>query len=305
MRHDYGSATIVSVTGGKVGNASHLSEEPASSTFLTPGSGAVQARKPKTSIGDARVRRTVFGISFHDESVEELAHRIATEPVLPGTGPRMVATANIDHIVGLHENPAFRRSYDRAWAITADGWPVVLYARLMGKYRQGRVTGADLFPRIVAELQPGKHRLFCVTSSEKTAARLLERLETEAGIPRDMVRTHVPDFGFEHDSDKCQGMCAEIGRFGTTHLFMGVGAPKSEIWVDRHRDGLGDIYACCFGAALNFYAGTRRRAPVLVQNLGLEWAWRLSTEPKRLAMRYLRGGPRYLWLVIKDFLKGA
>ncbi|WCT73234.1 WecB/TagA/CpsF family glycosyltransferase [Sphingomonas naphthae] len=248
--------------------------------------------------------RPVFGLDFWDESVEELAHRIATEDVPAGEGVRMVATANIDHIVRLHENVAFRQSYDDAWAVTADGWPVVLYARLFGRYRQGRVTGADLFPRIVTRLSPTRHRMFCLTSSERTAGKLLERLDQE-GIPRSAVETCVPPYGFEKDEAYSRALAERIRDFGTTHLFMGVGAPKSEIWVDTHRDTLGDLYACCFGAALNFYAGTRRRAPMAFQAIGMEWCWRLLTEPKRLAMRYLEGGPKYLVIAIRDMLNGG
>ena len=240
-------------------HASKLSKQPPSAAFIER---PVRLDAPAFSrrLGsETRSTREVFGIRFCDEGIEELADRVATEPIPLGHGPRMIATANIDHIIGLYDNPAFRRSYDNAWAITADGWPVVLYSRLMGGYSQGRVTGADLFPRIIAQLSPERHRIFCVTSSDTTAGKLLERLDA-AGIPRAMVRTHVPPFGFEFDSDRCTGLCADIAAFGTTHLFMGVGAPKSEIWVDRHRIGLGDVYACCFGAAINFYAGTRHRA---------------------------------------------
>ncbi len=247
---------------------------------------------------EGKVQRPVFGIRFRDEPAADLAHSIATEPVPAGDGPRLIVTTNIDHVVQLAEVPAFRTAYDNAWAVTADGWPVVAYARLVGGYGGGRVTGADLFPLIAAELT-AEHRIVCLASSERTAVGLRERLERE-GVPPSVTEVIVPPYGFEADPVYGTMLARRIRAFGTTHLFMGVGAPKSEIWVDQHRETLGDLYACCFGAALNFYAGTRRRAPMLMQRLGLEWLWRMMGEPRRLIARYGRGAPRYLMLVLRD-----
>lgn len=233
-----------------------------------------------------------------------MAMRIARDPAPRGGGVRMVATTNIDHVVQLHKDAAFRASYDRAWAVTADGWPVLLYARMVSGYRQGRVTGADLFPRIVRQLSPSQHRLFCLVSGELTAQKLRERLVRE-GLQETDCRIVVPPFGFESDSAYSSWLADEIAAFRTTHLVMGVGAPKSEIWVDQHRHRLADLYACCFGAGLNFYAGTRRRAPEWVQKIGMEWAWRIAGEPRRLAMRYLSGAPQYVAFAARDLLRPA
>ncbi|MEH3107939.1 MAG: WecB/TagA/CpsF family glycosyltransferase [Sphingomonas fennica] len=253
--------------------------------------------------GPAALRRPLFGIRFNNEAADDLARRIATEPVPAGHGPRLVVTANIDHVVQLAERPDFRRAYDGAWAATADGWPVVAYARFAGGYAHGRVTGADLFPLIAGQLG-AEHRIFCLASGEATAVALAERLERE-GVPPVLTEVVVPPFGFEEDAAYSEALARRIRAFGTTHLFLGVGAPKSEIWVDRHRAALGDLYACCFGASLNFYAGTRRRAPRAMQRLGLEWLWRMMGEPRRLIARYGLGAPRYLWLVLRDLLRGG
>ena len=99
-------------------------------------------------------------------------------------------------------------------------------------------------------------------------------------------------------------MLAErIRRYGATHLFMGVGAPKSEIWMFEHRHRLGDCYGLAFGASFDFIAGTRKRAPAVLRHMGFEWTWRLASEPKRLARRYLIESWGFLEAVFRDMAK--
>ena len=90
---------------------------------------------------------------------------------------------------------------------------------------------------------------------------------------------------------------------GTTHLFLGVGSPKSEVWVDRHRDALGDLYAFGFGAALDFAAGRVARAPVWMRGTGLEWLFRLGQDPRRLVRRYSVNAVHFARLVLRDRAK--
>ena len=243
--------------------------------------------------------KPVLGLNFSTAGETELANTIVSATVPSGAGPRIVATANLDHVVNMSSNDEFRRAYSRAWVITADGMPVFLYARLRGLLLPGRVTGADLCGRVLRELSPANHRCFFMASSAETADRIQDFM-IGRGFSPESLEICVPPFGFETDAAYSQAVAERVERHGTTHLFLGVGSPKSEVWTDRFRALFGDCYVLNVGAGLDFFAGTKLRAPTFVQNAGLEWAWRFASEPRRLFRRYVVNSWRFLWLVGAD-----
>ena len=219
-----------------------------------------------------------------------------------GQGARFVVTANVDHIVQLRRNADLRDAYANAWCRTVDGTPVYLYARLRG-VGVPKVTGADLFARVMERLNPAVHRPFFVCASEEIAQGLKQGL-VQRGFPPEAVGSAIPPFGFEKDPAFGERMAAAIRDHGTTHLFFGVGCPKSEIWMNRHRNVLGDVYACAVGAALAFHIGALSRAPRLVRKMGMEWLWRALQEPNRLLKRYFVHSWAFL-AIVRDDMKGA
>ncbi len=228
----------------------------------------------------------VFGIDFSSRDKDALIRTLTREPVTPGSGLAMVVTANIDHVVNLLRNAKFRTAYGTAKLATADGFPVAVYARLRGADLPGRVAGPDLFAALMPALEPGRHRPFFVVSREGTGAKLRAYL-VGRGFAPDEVGVVCPPFGFEHDQEFSQSLAWQVQAHGTTHLVMGVGSPKSELWLYEWREALGDCYALGIGAGIDFFVGTEVRAPGWMQTLCLEWFWRMAREPKRLARRYL------------------
>lgn len=229
--------------------------------------------------------KPIFGIRFNNVSLEALAETIGEGPV-PGQKTRSIVTANLDHIVLLRENAALREAYRNSWRRTIDGMPVWLYARLRQQRVPNRITGADLFPQVLSRLAPSRHRLFFVVATTQIAQRMQAWLQN-AGFAAGQFGFDVPPLGFEKDVDYGKNLAAQIRANGTTHLFFGVGCPRSEIWIDRHREALGDVYAISVGAAIGFFAGTQRRAPKIFRRCGMEWSWRLLSEPRRLGPRYI------------------
>lgn len=241
--------------------------------------------------------RPVLGIRFSQLSMDDIL-ALVTRPPRAGQGALLTVTANVDHIVLLRKNAALRDAYAHAWQRTIDGAPVFLYSRLRGADVPQRVTGADLFPRLMEKLAGGPYRLFLVVADETIRNRLLQ-WASENGLAGAM-EIDIPPFGFEKDEEYGRRLAQRIRDHGTTHLIFGVGCPRSEVWVDRHRDQLGDCYAFAVGAAVAFFVGTIRRAPVLAQRVGLEWAWRVAAEPRRLAARYFVGSWTFFGAVIDD-----
>ncbi len=250
-------------------------------------------------LGGSIMVDSIFGLTFSSAGEAELAQTIAGEEVPSGEGPLVVATANLDHVVNMSRSAEFKTAYRRAWVITADGMPVFLYAKLRGLAIPARVTGSDLCRRILGQVVGTRHKLFFIVSSAETADRLRAEM-LRRGFTAHTLAFCVPPFGFERDDEYSRELTASIGRHGTTHLFLGLGSPKSEVWTDRFRADLGDCYVLNFGAGLDYFAGTRSRAPKLMQAVGLEWAWRLACEPRRLFRRYLVNSWRFLWVVSLD-----
>jgi N-acetylglucosaminyldiphosphoundecaprenol N-acetyl-beta-D-mannosaminyltransferase len=248
----------------------------------------------------AMVPNEAFGVRFsllpRSKIIEKLLEPGSTsDPRL-----RFVVTANVDHIVTLRRSSAFRAAYGGAFIATVDGAPVWLYLRLKGVRVPERVTGADLVPAIVAALDPGEHRVFVVASSEEAARGFLGA--ARRSNPDLAVAYLVPPFGFDSDPDYGSELIRQLRVHGTTHLLMGVGAPKSEVWLYEHRGHLPDLVALCVGSGIDFFAGTSRRAPNWMRSFGLEWMFRLGREPRRLAKRYLFTSWGFLAAVADDVL---
>jgi N-acetylglucosaminyldiphosphoundecaprenol N-acetyl-beta-D-mannosaminyltransferase len=118
------------------------------------------------------------------------------------------------------------------------------------------------------------------------------------------MASFVPPFGFENDDAMCRDLAARIRAHGTTLLLMGVGAPRSEVFVDRYRDLLPPCWAFCVGQAIKVELRLVRRAPRLIQVAGMEWAWRLAQEPRRLAGRYCNASVSFALAVLEDRRRG-
>ena len=135
---------------------------------------------------------------------------------------------------------------------------------------------------LIERFDPSRHRPFFVCPNQGVADALATRLAAD-GIPAAFA---APPFGFESDPDYGRSLTERIRGHGTTHLIFGLGAPKSEIWAHRHRHLIGDCYVLPVGAGLEYATGQKRRAPAALRHVGLEWAWRVLNEPRRLFRRY-------------------
>jgi N-acetylglucosaminyldiphosphoundecaprenol N-acetyl-beta-D-mannosaminyltransferase len=213
------------------------------------------------------------------------------------TEPALVVTPNVDHLVLLQQSAELRAAYAAARLVLADGMPIVWTSRLVGRPLPGRVTGADLLPALAAEAEHRGHRMFLLGGAagvpQAAAASLMRR---HPRLPA--VGVLSPPFGFDADPAASHEAVARVRAFAPDLLFVGLGSPRQEVWAHRHIGELGARVVLCVGAAIDFAAGRVLRAPRSVRSLGLEWAWRLLREPRRLAGRYLvrdlRFGPMLL-----------
>lgn len=222
---------------------------------------------------------------------------VAAAAAQPSQRPRLIVTANIDHIVLLSDNPAFARAYDGAAFRTLDGMPLVWLARLLGKGRAPRVTGHDLLDSVLTDPPAFANRVFLVCAEARVAVAIRARLGHS--LPAGAVAAVVPPFGFESDPAYGRALAERVRAHETTLLIMGVGAPKSEIWVDQAGAALGNPVVLSVGEALNVAAGLVPRAPRILQWCSLEWLYRFALSPRRLFRRYFVRSWRFVAIVAR------
>jgi exopolysaccharide biosynthesis WecB/TagA/CpsF family protein len=196
-----------------------------------------------------------------------------------------VFTLNLDHVVKMRKDAVFREAYGRAGLITADGFPIVLACSLQGK-RVSRVAGSDLIAPISAEAARSGKAIYLFGSNlqvlSKASQLLHERNEglTIAGI-------FAPPKRFDPTSEDARRCILTIGEAGADLCFVALGAPKQELFADYGNSLLPNVSFVCIGAGLDFIAGEQVRAPRWMGRWGLEWLWRVATNPRRLLHRYL------------------
>ena len=196
-----------------------------------------------------------------------------------------VATLNLDHVVKLRRDPAFRAAYARQTHVTADGNPIVWLHRLAGRPVE-LVQGADLVEPIAACAARAGVPVALLGATPETLAAAATALQAASPGLRIAARI-APPYGFDPAGAAAEACLAELAEKRIGLCFLALGAPKQEILAAR---GLDRVPGCGFvsiGAGLDFIAGTQRRAPRWVQNIAMEWAWRMLTDPRRLARRYL------------------
>jgi len=226
----------------------------------------------------------LFGITFSDLSRSEALEVI--RDLLNTETKALVVTPNVDHVVRHTKDKEFREAYGKATLVFADGMPVVFASRLLGKPIREKISGSEMFEKILKLAEDERLKIFLLGGTEETGRKAEVRLKEEfPGLT--LAGRSSPPVGFQNDPREDGRVVSEINEARPDLLFVLLGSPKQEIWVSRHWENLNIRMAFCFGAAMDFYAGTAVRAPRWMQNSGLEWFWRLTREPFRLGKRYL------------------
>lgn len=214
----------------------------------------------------------------------DLVHLI-TFDALTGRGGT-VFTLNLDHLVKLGQDRAFRAAYDAATYVSADGAPVVTMARRQGAAHVVRVTGADLVRPLCAAAALAHIPVHFFGTRMETLEATRAILEAEQ--PRlSVVGLESPPYGFSPFGADARAAAERIAESGARICFVALGAPKQETFANFARQWAPQVTFVCIGAALDFIGGGQQRAPLIFQAAGLEWMWRLVHDPRRLGKRYL------------------
>lgn len=200
-------------------------------------------------------------------------------------------------VVDCSENPRYREVINAAGMATPDGMPVVWFGRAKGAAVE-RTYGPDLMLNVCDFGQKKGYRHYLYGGTTEALSSLELRLKNQfPGIK--IVGSMAPPFR-ELSQDEDAQIVEKINAGAPDILWVGLGSPKQDFWMQAHRDKLNVPVAIGVGAAFDFLSGTKPQAPRWLRGLGLEWLFRLCCEPKRLWRRYLIGNGKFLALVTQD-----
>jgi N-acetylglucosaminyldiphosphoundecaprenol N-acetyl-beta-D-mannosaminyltransferase len=204
---------------------------------------------------------------------------------------------NAAKLVEAARNEELRRALMNADLVTADGMSVVWASRLLGRPLKQRVTGIDLFERLVKNAAARSASVYFLGASDESVLGVVERFTRE--YPNLKLAGYRNGYFAKAEAE---GVAEEIRRSRADLLFVAMGSPKQDTWIPLHIAATGVRFALGVGGAFDHLSGLSRRAPKWMQRSGLEWLFRLVTEPRRLWRRYLMGNSMFIWLVAKQLV---
>ena len=219
------------------------------------------------------MKTEILGIQFDNLTREEAAQ--AGQAMLDDSRFHYVVTPNPEFILAAETDPEFRSILNRADLVLPDGIGVVYSAKILGTPLKGRVPGVDFATDMLAALQARQGRLYLLGAKPGVAQEAGRRI---LGQYPGIVLCGTHDGYFDDESS----VIRDVSQARPDLLFVCLGAPKQEKWMARWGALSGARLAIGLGGALDVFAGNVERAPESWQKLGLEWAYRLKKEPKRI-----------------------
>ena len=272
---------------------------------------------------------SLFGMQINPLRMQDVIAQLIAWIKNPDGTCRYVVTPNVDHAVMFQKHEGLQRAYADAALVLTDGFPVFVAARMLRRQIPERVPGSDLVPTLFAtvnspgatgsaraaddeQLAPGSTGRASGTQTETCKSESLRvfLLGAAPGVADQAARnitnrwpavkivgTYSPPLGFEKDLTENAAIIKRVNAARPDVLVLGLGAPKQELWIQSHRHEIAAPVALCV-ARRSIFSPAKKRAPIWMRRVGLEWLHRLASEPKRLAKRYLRDAwvfPHLVW----------
>lgn len=236
---------------------------------------------------------TIAGIPVANLTEDEAVQVI--DKLISEGGSHYGAVVNAAKIAAADRDENLKRILRDADLVTADGMSVVWASRFLGQRLKQRVTGIDLFERLVEHAASAGLSVYFLGSRDESVRGVVELFATRYPALR-IAGYHNGYF----DSAECQRLCEAISLSRTDLLFVAMGSPKQEYWIASNVALTGAGFALGVGGSFDHLSGLARRAPLWMQRSGLEWLYRLMREPRRLWRRYLIGNSTFIWLILRQ-----
>lgn len=240
-------------------------------------------------------RCPIFGVNYCVSNLQEAVSYVLAN--LKDLSGQYICFSNVHTTVMAKENPAYRDILNSAALTYPDGAPIAKLQRKRNNPTAKRVAGPDFMDLMFQATADGKIKHYFFGSKEETLEALKQNL-LEKYPNLNICGMYSPPFRKLTPEEDKQDI-ERINYSGADIIWVGLGAPKQEQWMNAHKDKINGVMMGV-GAGFDFHAGTIQRAPKWVQKIGLEWLYRLSRDPKRLFKRYLVTNTKFLWYLLRD-----
>lgn len=239
----------------------------------------------------------VFGLSIDNISLEDVFERF--DHMIANNKKGYIVTPNVDHVVKLRSDDNFKKIYSKADLVLNDSMIIKRSAKILGHHMKDKLSGSDLLPLTCEYSSKKDYSLFFLGGMPGVAEKAKDNLEKKyPGL--NVSGTYSPPFGFEKDDDELKRIVDYINLKSPNILFVGLGAPKQEKFSHDFIDKLNVNIILCTGAAFDFQAGHVKRAPLILQKMGLEWFYRFYKEPRRLFKRYFVDDMKFFFIFLEE-----
>jgi N-acetylglucosaminyldiphosphoundecaprenol N-acetyl-beta-D-mannosaminyltransferase len=257
----------------------------------------------QTPLCHSAIDRVGVGHALIDNcSLREACHAIVSH-AKSGGRPAYVTTANAQHIVLLDRDPRLRQIYESADLVVADGFSLLLAARIHRRFLQERIAGVDMFQTLCDLAAENSLHVFLLGGLPRSADLAASVVKRRSSSLR--ISTYCPPFGFEKTTVGLEKTARAVRAAKPDLLFVGLGAPKQEYWIYDHGLRLSIPVLIGVGGSFEMVAGVVPRAPMWIQSLGCEWLYRLAREPRRLWRRYLFGNLEFAGIILRQSIRRA
>lgn len=234
------------------------------------------------------MKETILGVDVNTENYDELIPKLFQN--IDAKKKSLIVAINPEKLMKAKDDPALKALLNRAEFQIPDGIGVIIASKIQKGNITSRVTGVDMMDRIVREAARTGKSIFLYGAkpgvAEAAAAKLIDTYP-------DLKVAGTQD-GYEKDTSK---VIAKINAAQPDILFVAMGSPKQELWIEEHRDNLYPILYQGVGGSFDVLAGNIKRAPAAFQKVGAEWLYRLLLEPSRIKRQM--NLPKFLFEIIR------
>lgn len=210
----------------------------------------------------------------------------------------LIGIVNVSKVVNMKKDPALRCSLKEADIVLADGMPIVWLSRMLGTPLPERLTGIDLMQRLLRQADEKHYRVYFLGAKPTVLRRVIEIVQ------RDYPGVKIAGYRDGYfDKETERNLAEDIRNSKADILFVGISSPKKEIFLRSWRSFINVPICHGVGGSFDVLAGVTKRAPLLMQEFGLEWVYRLIQEPRRMWKRYLVTNTIFVKLSLQTILQ--
>jgi exopolysaccharide biosynthesis WecB/TagA/CpsF family protein len=244
---------------------------------------------------------SVLGVRFENLSMTEAVRKMVTlmqsadkvSDNASKSGCKVVSFVNANNLNIGFTNGQYKACLDHADLVLPDGSGVRMAAKIKHLCLKDNLNGTDLFPIFMSELNRLGASIYFLGGDIETNQKVQEKARVQ--FSNTLIVGGTPGYFSSEENDQ---VLEEINHHGADVLFVAMGSPRQELWVEQNREQLNCRLVVNVGGLFDFYSERIQRAPVWIRELGMEWVWRMICEPSRLWKRYVVGNPLFIFRVI-------